>query len=173
MKRAAVLLAVLLVAAISAAVARGLQFRGAAKPGVHVLGIDVGGDSRAQIEHELRGWGRQQVTIRTGGHSYRVPRGWLVSMDVGATATRALAAGSEIALVVPSRVDVAPVVGRATHAGNVLDALARAGRAPVSAGGAPPWTTVALPPAPDGPQLDNALPLRPLSRHTTGVSAPV
>ena len=67
MKRAAVLLAVLLVAAIGAAVARGLQFRGAAKPGVHVLGIDVGGDSRAQIEHALRGWGRQEVAIRTGG----------------------------------------------------------------------------------------------------------
>ncbi len=172
MKRAAVLLAVLLVAAIGAAVARGLQFRGAAKPGVHVLGIDVGGDSRAQIEHELRGWSKQEVTIRTGGHSYRVPRGWLVSMDVGATATRALAAGSEIALVVPSRSDVTPVVGRATHAGNVLDALARAGRAPVSANVTLHGTTVAVTPAQDGQQLDNALLLRRLSRDTTVVDAP-
>src|SRR5260221_911460 len=161
MKRAAVLLAVLLVAAISAAVARGLQFRGAAKPGVHVLGIDVGGDSRAQIEHELRGWSKQEVTIRTGGHSYRVPRGWLVSMDVGATATRALAAGSEIALVVPSRVDVTPVVGRATHAGNVLDALARAGRAPVSAGVALHGTTATPPPPREGPHARNPFLLRP------------
>src|SRR5260221_1199910 len=172
MKRAAVLLAVLLVAAIGAAVARGLQFRGAAKPGVHVLGIDVGGDSRAQIEHELRGWSKQEVTIRTGGHSYRVPRGWLVSMDVGATATRALAAGSEIALVVPSRSDVTPVVGRATHAGNVLDALARAGRAPVSANVTLHGTTVAVTPAQHGQQLDNALLLRRLSRDTTVVDAP-
>ena len=172
MKRAAVLLAVLLVAAIGAAVARGLQFRGAAKPGVHVLGIDVGGDSRAQIEHELRGWSKQEVTIRTGGHSYRVPRGWLVSMDVRATATRALAAGSAIALVVPSRSDVTPVVGRATHAGNVLDALARAGRAPVSANVTLHGTTVAVTPAQDGQKLDNALLLRRLSRDTTVVDAP-
>jgi len=78
MKRAAILLTVLLVAAIGAAVARGLQFMGSAKPGVHVLGIDVGGHSRVQIERQLRGWGKQQVTIRTGGRSYRVPRGWLV-----------------------------------------------------------------------------------------------
>jgi len=172
MKRAAVLLAVLLVAAIGAAVARGLQFRGAAKPGVHVLGIDVGGDSRAQIEHELRGWSKQEVTIRTSGHSYRVPRGWLVSMDVRATATRALAAGSEIALVVPSRSDVTPVVGRATHAGNVLDALARAGRAPVSANVTLHGTTVTVTPAQDGQKLDNALLLRRLSRDTTVVDAP-
>jgi vancomycin resistance protein YoaR len=172
MKRAAVLLTVLLVAAIGAAVARGLQFRGAAKPGVHVLGIDVGGDSRAQIEHQLRGWGKQEVTIRTDGHSYRVPRGWLVSIDATATASRVLNAGSAIALVVPSRVDVEPVVSRATHAGNVLDALARAGRAPVSANVTLQGTTVVVTPAQDGQQLDNALLLHRLSRDTTVVDAP-
>jgi vancomycin resistance protein YoaR len=172
MKRAAVLLAVLLVAASGAAVARGLQFRGAAKPGVHVLGIDVGGDSREQIAHELRGWSRQLVTIRTGGHSYRVPRGWLVSMNVAATTSRALAAGSEIALVVPSRVDVMPVVGRATHAGNVLDALARAGRVPVSATIAVQGTTVVVTPARDGQQLDTMSLLRRLSRGLSVVDAP-
>jgi vancomycin resistance protein YoaR len=172
MKRAAVLLSVLLVAAISAAVARGLQFRGAAKPGVHVLGIDVGGDSRAQMERKLRGWSKEQVTIRTGGRSYRVPRGWLVSMNVDATVSRALAAGSEIALVVPSRVDVVPVVGRATHAGNVLKALARAGRAPVSANVELQGTTVVVTPAQEGRQLDNAALLRRLSRDGTVVDAP-
>jgi vancomycin resistance protein YoaR len=172
MKRAAVLLAVLLVAAIGAAVARGLQFRGAAKPGVHVLGIDVGGDSREQIERELRGWGKQQVTIRTAGHSYRVPRGWLVSTNVGATADRVLAAGSEIALVVPSRVDVVPVVRRATDAGNVLDALARSGRAPVSAKVTLQGTTVVVTSAQEGRQLDNAALLRRLSHNTTVVNAP-
>jgi vancomycin resistance protein YoaR len=172
MKRAAIFLAVLLVAAIAAAVARGLEYMGSAKPGVHVLGIDVAGDSRAQIERELRRWGRQEVTIRTGGHAYRVPRGWLVSVDVGTTATRALAAGSPIALVVPSRVDVVPVVGRATHAGNVLAALARAGRAPVSAKVTLHGSTVSVTPAQEGRQLDNALLLRRLSRDTTVVDAP-
>jgi vancomycin resistance protein YoaR len=172
MKRAAVLLSVLLIAASGAAVARGLQFRGAAKPGVHVLGLDVGGDSREQIERELRGWSKQQVTIRTGARSYRVPRGWLVSLNVGATATRALAAGSEIALVVPTRVDVVPVVRRARDAGNVLDALARAGRGSVSATVTVQGTTVDVAPAQDGRQLDNAALLRRLSRDTTVVDAP-
>ena len=172
MKRAAILLAVLVVAAIAAAMARGLQFMGSAKPGVHVLGIDVAGDSRAQIEQELRGWGRQQVTIRAAGHSYRVPRGWLVSINATATAARALDAGSAIALVVPSRVDVVPVVTRATHAGNVLDALARAGRAPVSAKVMLDGTTVSVTPAQEGRQLDDALLLRRLSRDTTVVDAP-
>jgi vancomycin resistance protein YoaR len=172
MKKVAVLVSLLLVAALGAAVARGLQFRGAAKPGVHVLGIDVGGNSRGQIERELRGWSRQQVTIRTGGHSYRVPRGWLVSINVGATTSRALAAGSKLALVVPSRVDVVPVVGRAMHAGNVLNALASAGRAPVSAKVAVHGTTVVVTPGREGQQLDNALLLRRLSRDATVVNAP-
>lgn len=172
MKRTAVLLAVLLLAATVAAVARGLQFRGAAKPGVHVLGIDVGGDNRGQLERTLRRWSTEQVTIRTGGRSYRVPRGWLVSIDVGATANRALAAGSELALIVPARVDVPPVVGRARHAGNVLYALARAGRAPVSAGVALRGTTVVVTPAAAGRQLDSATLLRRLLQNATVVEAP-
>ncbi|MFL5961777.1 MAG: VanW family protein [Gaiellaceae bacterium] len=172
MKRVAVLLTMLLVAATGAAVARGLQFRGAAKPGVHVLGVDVGGDSRAEIDRKLRAWSRQQVTIRTGGHAYRVPRGWLVSINIGATTSRALAAGSEIALVVPSHVEVVPVVGRAVHAGNVLDALARADRAPVSAKVTLEGTTVVVTPAQEGLQLDNASLLRRLSRESTVVDAP-
>jgi vancomycin resistance protein YoaR len=172
MKRAAVLLSVLLVAAIGAAVARGLQFMGSAKPGVHVLGIDVGGDSRAQIARQLRAWGKQQVTIRTAGHSYRVPRAWLVSINATATAARALSAGSEIALVVPSRVDVVPVVGRAPHAGNVLDALAHSGRPAVSANVTLRGTAVVVTPAQVGLQLDNASLLRRLSRDSTVVDAP-
>src|SRR5438132_655374 len=121
MKRAVVLLTVLLIAAFVAAVARGLQFRGAAKPGVHILGVDVGG------------WSRRPVTIRAAGRSYHVQRGWLVSIDAEATTARVLAAGSELALVVPSRVDVAPVIRRAGEAENVLAELARAGRDPVPA----------------------------------------
>src|SRR4051794_19443718 len=120
MQRAVVLLIVLLIAAFAAAVARGLQFRGAAKPGVHVLGVDVGGQTREQIVRDLRGWSRRRVTIRAAGRSYHVQRGWLVSIDAGETADRALAAGSELALIVPARVDVAPVIRRAGEAGNVL-----------------------------------------------------
>ncbi|MFZ1880744.1 MAG: hypothetical protein WAU41_11315, partial [Gaiellaceae bacterium] len=86
MRRLVIVLAVVVVAAFVAAVARGLQFRGAAKPGVHVVGVDVGGKSRSQIESQLRSWSARAVTIRTGGHAYHVPRGWLVTLDVRATA---------------------------------------------------------------------------------------
>ncbi|MDX6477193.1 MAG: hypothetical protein QOH95_2704 [Gaiellaceae bacterium] len=172
MKRAAVLLAVVLIAAIGAAVARGLQFRGAAKPGVHVLGADVGGESREQIARQLRGWSRHEVTIRAGGRSYHVQRGWLVSIDADATASRALESGSEIALVVPSRVDVVPVVRRAGQAGNVLDELARAGRDPVPANVELRGTTVVVTRAKDGLRLDSAALLRRLSRNVSVVHAP-
>src|SRR3954469_7067213 len=123
MKRALVLLVVVLVAAAGAAVARGLQFRNAAKPGVHVLGVQVGGKSRAEIVRDLRAWSRHRVTIRTTRRSFHVERGWLVSVDAGATADRALAAGSELSLVVARPVDVAPGVGRGGVGGNLLGAL--------------------------------------------------
>ncbi|MFL5928946.1 MAG: hypothetical protein ACJ77E_18610, partial [Gaiellaceae bacterium] len=70
MKRVFVLIGLLLLAAVGAAVARGLQFRDAAKPGVHVLAIDVGGKSREQIVRDLRAWSRREVTIRAGERSY-------------------------------------------------------------------------------------------------------
>src|SRR2546428_3070127 len=86
---------------LAGTVARAIEYRGAAKPGVRVLGIDVGGKSRSEIEAALRAWGREPVTIRAGGRSYHVPRSWLVSVDLRATASRALDAGSPAALVVP------------------------------------------------------------------------
>jgi hypothetical protein len=171
-KRLSILLAVLLVAATGAAVARGLEFRGAAKPGVHVLGADVGGESGAQIGRELRRWSVKAVTIRADGHSYHVPRGWLVSIDVDRTVARTLAAGSELSLVVPSRVDVAPVVGRAGHANNVLDALAKAGQDPVSASVAVDGTNVVVRQAREGRRLDDNELVRRLSRKVSVVDAP-
>jgi len=172
MKRALVLLAVVLVAALGAAFARALQFLDTAKPGVHVLGVDVGGRSRADIVRDLRSWSRSRVTIRTGTRSYHVQRGWLVSVDAGATADRALAAGSELSLVVPTRIDVAPVVGRAGDAGNVLAELARAGTDPRPAKLELHGATVAVTPARDGRRLDNGLLLRRLSGKSSVVNAP-
>ena len=67
------------------------------------LGIDVGGSPR-QDRHVACPLGEAAVTIRAGGHSYHVPRGWLVSVDHDATATRALAAGSTVSLLVPQDV---------------------------------------------------------------------
>jgi vancomycin resistance protein YoaR len=172
MKRVLVLICLLLLAAVAAAVARGLQFRGAAKPGVHVLGIDVGGKSRAQIVRDLRSWSRREVTIRAGERSYHVQRGWLVAVDAGATADRVLDAGSELALVMPARVDVPPVVRRAGGAGNVLAEVARAGSDPVSANVELRGTDVVVTHARDGRRLNQAVLLRRLSHPAHVVNAP-
>ncbi|MGH3049849.1 MAG: hypothetical protein ACRDLK_06800, partial [Gaiellaceae bacterium] len=115
-----ILLALVLLAFAGVGAVRGLQYRGAAKPGVHVLGIDVGGKSRAQIEATVRAWGNRLVTVRAGARSYRVPRGWVVTVDARATATSALAAGAPVSLLFSRYVSVAPVVGRSASAQNVL-----------------------------------------------------
>jgi vancomycin resistance protein YoaR len=172
-KRAALLLAVLLVVAAAAAAAvRVIAYRGSAKPGVSVLGIDVGGKSRSRIESKLTAWSRAPVTIRAGGHSYRVARGWLVTIDVRATASRALAAGSPLSLVVPRRVAVAPVVGRAGGATGVLREIARVGRPPVSAAVHVRGTGVAFTPSRRGRELDRQALLDRLVRHERVVDAP-
>jgi vancomycin resistance protein YoaR len=165
-KRLLVLLAVLVVAAGAAAVARAVQYSGSAKPGVRVLGRDVGGESRAQVEQFLRSWSADPVTVRAGGHSYHVPRGWLVAIDAHATASRVLAAGSTISLFTSDRVDVQPVLAPAGNSGNVLAQIARAGRAAVSASVTVHGTDVSVSPARDGAKLDRGALLR---RFETGV----
>ncbi len=172
MRRLTVLAAALVLAAMVAAVARGLQFRGAAKPGVHVLGVDVGGRSSGQIEAQLRSWSARDVTIRSGGRTYHVPRGWLVKVDARTTAARALDAGSTVSLLLPQRVDVAPVLAPADASDNVLGALEKANRPPVSASVAVRGTTVATTPASDGLELDRAALLRRLAKNRLSVTAP-
>ena len=172
MKRAAVVIAAVLVAACVAAAARAWQFHDAAKPGVRVLGVDVSGKSRSQIVDVVHRWGAQAVTIRGGGRTYHVPRDWLVSVDADATASRALAAGSWSSLVVGGRVDVTPAVGSAPAAGNVLGEIARAGRAPVSATVRVDGTRAVTTPAVEGLALDRAELLRRLARRTSVVDVP-
>jgi vancomycin resistance protein YoaR len=171
MKRLAVL-AVPLVLLGGAAGRRAAQYHGAARPGVHVLGIDVGGKSRARIESAIRAWGARPVTIRAGGRTYHVRRGWLVAVDARATATRALAAGSWTSLAVARHVDVEPVAGRAGDAGNVLREIARAGRAPVSATVRVEGTRAVTTPARTGLRLDRTALLARLVRHEAVVDAP-
>jgi vancomycin resistance protein YoaR len=173
MRRGLVIAAAVAVAAAgAAAVARAVQYQGAAKPGVRVLGEDVGGKSRAQIESFVRHWSAQPVTVRAGGRSYHVQRGWLVAVEPRATASRALAAGSTVSLIVPSRIDVAPVLGRAAGASNVLGALARAGRKPVSASVEVHGTQVVVTPARDGLTLDRRALLRRFAAGARIVDAP-
>ncbi len=171
-KRALVLIVVLALAALAAAVARGLQFRGVAKPGVHVLGVDVGGKSRAEIQESLRSWSAHAVTIHTDGHTYHVPRGWLVEIDARSTATRALAAGSAVSLVVPERVDVNPVARPAGGSADVLRALAKANRKPVSATVKVRGTAVETTPARDGLELDRAALLKRLAENSGSIVTP-
>ena len=152
--------------------ARSLQFRGVAKPGVHVLGIDVAGESRARIEGRLRAWSNRPVTIRTAGRSYHVRRGWLVAIDARATATRALAAGSLASLLLSQRMDVAPVVAPAGDASNVLHEIARSSRAPVPATIALHGTAVVTTPARSGIALDRSELLRRLAQDRPTVVAP-
>ena len=161
-----------MLAACAAAVARALEFRHAAKPGVHVVGIDVGGRTRGDIERRLAAWGRERVTIRTAGRTYHVPRSWLVAIDARATADRALASGSWGAVVVPQRVDVTPVVRPAGESSDVLTALGRAGRQPVAATVSVHGTSVTTTAARTGLELDRAALLRRLSQPSREVVAP-
>ena len=170
--RRLILVGVVVAAAIAAAGARLLQFHGDAKPGVHVLGIDVGGKSRSEVAAAIRGWSAQRVTIRAGGHTYHVPRGWLVAVDAEATATRALDGGAVSSLVVPRRTDVAPVVKRAAVAGNVLSEIARAGRPAVSSTVRVDGWQADTTPARIGLRLDRAALLQRLIERDVVVDAP-
>ena len=171
-KRGVIFLAVLVVAAGAAAVARAVQYNGAAKPGVRVLGRDVGGQSRSDVESFLRSWSAEPVTVRAGGHSYHVPRGWLVAIDAHATASRVLEAGSTLSLFFSDHVDVEPVLARAGNASNVLAEIARAGRAPVAASVTVHGTDVSVSPAQDGSELDRAALLRRFETGAGTVDAP-
>jgi vancomycin resistance protein YoaR len=165
-------LSVAVSAAAVAAVARGIEFRGAAKPGVHLLGVDVGGSDRAQIVAQLRAWSARTVTIRSAGRTYHVPRGWLVAIDAPATASRALAAGSPVSLLVTQRVDVTPVVSPAGSSADVLQALAQAEREPVSATVRLKGIEVVTTPAQDGRRLDRAALLQLLAQSSSVIDVP-
>ena len=137
-----------------------------------MLGLDVGGKSRGEIESALAAWSRRPVTIRAGGHSYHVPRGWLVSVDARATAARALGASSPVALVVPLHKQVAPVLARAGGAGDVLREIAEPSTRPSR----PRWTlhgaTVVVTPAQIGRELDRGALLDLLAGDASTIDAP-
>ncbi len=158
--------------AVGATVARAIQYDGAAKPGVQVLGIDVGGKSRTEIEAALAAWARRPVTIRAGGHSYHVPRGWLVSVNRQATAARVLDTGSPVSLVVPLREQVTPVFARAGGAADVMREIARAERPAVSASVTLHGTEVVVTHAQIGRTLDRDALLELLAGDADTIDAP-
>jgi vancomycin resistance protein YoaR len=173
MKRVVLVLGGLVVVlAIGAAAVRALEYRGDAKPGVSVLGIDVGGRSRPEIESALREWGREPVTIRVDGRSYHVPRAWLVSVDVRRTAARALASETPLALVLPTAQSVDPVLRRSVGADDVLGQIARSETTPVSASVSLHGTRAVATGGRDGRRLDRAALLRELAAGAHVIDAP-
>ncbi len=112
------------------------------------------------------------MTIHGGGHTYHVPRGWLVAVDAQATATHVLAAGSMGSLVVAKRTDVAPVVKRAAVAGNVLAEIARAGRSAVPASVRVDGWQAVMTPARIGLRLDRTALLQRLIERDRVIEAP-
>ncbi len=163
---------VAVLAAAGLAIARAVEYHGAAKPGVHVLGQDVGGKSRGAIEAVVRRWAATPITIRGSARSYHVPRGWLVAVDVAGTAAKALHAGSVGSLIVPRRIDIEPTLEPAAESGDVLTALARTGRAPISARLAVHGTDVVVTPARKGRRLDRTRLLHLLETGAGDVRAP-
>ena len=95
-----------------------------------------------------------------------------MSVDAAATAGRALSAGSALALVSAKRVDVEPALGRADSARNVLGALARANRDPVSATVRMRGTQVVTTPGHVGLRLEPKRLLGLLERNDSVVRAP-
>ena len=101
-----------------------------------------------------------------------MPRGWLVSVDARATAARALATGSPVALVVPLHEQVAPVLARAGGAADVLSEIARAEQPPVSAWVGLHGTDVVVTHAQIGRSLDRAALLELLAGDADTIDAP-
>ena len=150
-----------------AGVARGSSSTATRSPASTCSGSTSAARAAARSLASSARWSAQRVTIRAGGHSYHVPaqlaRRGRRAGDGHAGARRRLGGRARRRA---ANVDVAPVVGRASVAGNVLSEIARSGRAPVSA-------TVRLArdarrrrrPRASGCELDRAALLRRLSPH--------
>jgi vancomycin resistance protein YoaR len=132
-RKVAIGVVALALAAAAVTGAQAVRYSGEARPGVRVLGVDVGGRDRAQISRLLRAWLARPVVVHAGARTFHVPRGWVLQLDARATVDRTLSAGSPVSFVVPQRVDVEPALRRSSGAAGVLGEIARAGRAPVSA----------------------------------------
>jgi vancomycin resistance protein YoaR len=132
LKTGLILVCALAVAVAAAAGAQALRYRGEAKPGVTVLGVDVGGRDREGVGEALsraaRGWLAHVVEIKTPQRVVHVRRGDLLRLDREATVNAALAVGSPFSF---DETRVAPVWRPRPN--TYLDAIAQLGRDPVSA----------------------------------------
>jgi vancomycin resistance protein YoaR len=162
--------ALAVVAALGAAAARVLEYRNTAKPGVRVLGADLGGRDRGEVEaavtRAVAPWLARVIEIQTAQRAVHVRRGDLVRLDAARTVDAVMAAGSTFSF---GKTDVAPV-WRAAPGGYVGE-IARHDRAPVSASvdlvGSHPVVRRARP----GLRLDSIALLRAVKRGSTHIDA--
>ena len=172
MRKVAIGVVALALAAAAVTGAQAVRYSGEARPGVHVLGVEVGGRDRAQVARLLRGWLARPVVVHAGARTFHVPRGWVLQLDARATVERTLSAGSPVSFVVPQRVDVEPALRRSSGAAGVLGEIARAGRAPVSASVRLDGTEVVVAPGRTGLTLDRGELVRRLEGGAAVVDAP-
>src|SRR2546426_379624 len=135
-----------LAAAAGVLLARTLQYRGEAMPGVRVLGVEVSGRSRAALEQRIEAIVHARmakpVVLTAAGHRLTVRPQELLAVDARKTADAALEAGRSSFFVragtllspIPQHRDVEPALRiRRVAAGAFLVKLRRLGRAPVDA----------------------------------------
>ena len=168
------LIAVLAVAVLAVPVAVGarvMAYRGEAKPGVRVLGVDLGGKNRRQVEAAIGEaadrWLAEEVEIETPRRTVRVRRASLIRLDLERTADAAMGTGSALSL---DETTVAPRWRPA--ATGYLDAIAKLGRAPVSARVELVGTKPVVHPSRNGLRLDPAPLLTAVERGARTVRVP-
>src|SRR5829696_2041428 len=167
----AALAALAVLAALGAAAARGLAYRGDAKPGVTFLGTDLGGRDRAGVEVAVASaanrWLARTIEVATPQRTVHVRRGDLVRLDVAPTVDAAMAAGSAFSF---DETTIEPQWRPAPSA--YIDEIARLGRAPRSAAVELHGGTVVVRASRPGLRLDRDLLLDAVERGAASVRVP-
>ena len=171
MRRALVAAAVVVLAAGGAAAARGLAYRGEAKPGVSFLGTDLGGRDRHEVEAAVTAaasrWLARVIEVATPQRTVHVRRGDLIRLDLAPTVEAAMAAGSAYSF------DKTEIQPRWRHAPSAyVDEIARLGRAPRSAAVELHGATVVVRASRPGLRLDRDLLLDAVERGAASVHVP-
>jgi len=166
-----VVAALAVLAALGAAAARGLAYRGDAKPGVTFLGTDLGGRDRAGVEVAVASaanrWLARTIEVATPQRTVHVRRGDLIRLDVAPTVDAAMAAGSAFSF---DETTIEPQWRPAPSA--YIDEIARLGRAPRSAAVELHAGTVVVRASRPGLRLDRELLLDAVERGAASVRVP-
>jgi len=163
--------AIVVLAALGAAAARALVYRGEAKPGVRVLDADLGGknreDASAAIAAAANRWLARPIEVATPQRTVHVRRGDLIRLDLAPTLDAAMAAGSAFSfdeIAIPPRWRPAPSA--------YVDEIARLGRAPRSASVELVGARAVVRPSRPGLRLDRDLLLAAVMRGARRVRVP-